>query len=49
MKKKRQSIHKGMAGIQRKIKKEQGFFDGRFNTRSVADKTKYTRKTKHKK
>ena len=27
MKKKRQSIHKGIAGIQREIKKEQGFFD----------------------
>jgi hypothetical protein len=32
----------------REDKKEGGFFDGRFMSRSEKDKTKYSRKTKHK-
>jgi Fic family protein len=32
----------------REEKKEQGFFDGRFRTRSVNDRSKYDRKVKHK-
>lgn len=32
----------------RKLKKEAGALDGRFNTRAEEDKTKYKRKPKHK-
>ena len=43
------SIHKEISGIQREIKKEQGFFDGRFVTRAVKSKKNFSRKIKHKK
>ena len=43
-----QRMHKEMAAIQREIKREQGFFDGRFRTKTVENKKKYSRKTKHK-
>lgn len=33
----------------RQLKKEQGAFDGRFATKADKDKSKYNRKTKHKK
>lgn len=42
------SIHKQISGLQRELKKEQGFFDGRFVTISERDRTKYSRKLKHK-
>lgn len=42
------SIHKQISEIQRKIKKEQGFFDGRFVTRDVKSKKDFSRKIKHK-
>jgi hypothetical protein len=42
------SIHKEISGIQREIKKEQGFFDGRFVTRAVKSKKDFSRKIKHK-
>jgi primosomal protein N' len=41
-------LHKIRLGIQRVSQKSQGFFDGRFVSRSERDKTKYSRKLKHK-
>jgi hypothetical protein len=49
MKTKIRSIHKQLAGMQRKFQKEQGFFDGRFVARFEESKKKYNRKIKHKK
>jgi hypothetical protein len=43
------SIHKQISGVQREFKKEQGFFDGRYITRTVKSKKVFTRKIKHKK
>ena len=43
------SIHKQISGLQRELKKEQGFFDGRYNTRAVKSEKVFTRKIKHKK
>jgi hypothetical protein len=42
-------LHKIRLAIQRESQKEQGFFDGRFVSRSERDKSKYSRKLKHKK
>ena len=42
-------VHKMIVGNQRIAQKEQGFFDGRFVTRSMDVKKHYTRKEKHKK
>ena len=42
-------IRKGISGVERRSRVEQGFFDGRFSTKSVKSKKNYTRKTKHKK
>jgi hypothetical protein len=42
-------VHKMILGSQRNVQKEQGFFDGRFVTRSMDSKKYYTRKEKHKK
>ena len=42
-------LHKIRLAIQRESQKLQGFFDGRFVSRSERDKTKYSRKLKHKK
>jgi hypothetical protein len=39
--------HKMQAGVIRKSKKEQGFFDGRFVSRVEKSKKLYTRKKKH--
>lgn len=36
-------------GATRESQREQGFFDGRFVTRTQASKKQYTRKQKHKK
>jgi hypothetical protein len=41
-------MHKEMAAIQRELKREQGFFDGRFRTKTVESKKTYSRKVKHK-
>ncbi len=35
-------------GVTRKFQKEQGFFDGRFVSRTETSKKQYTRKSKHK-
>ena len=35
-------------GVTREYQKEQGFFDGRFVSRSESSKKLYTRKSKHK-
>lgn len=35
-------------GVARKYQKEQGFFDGRFVSRTERNKKAYTRKNKHK-
>ena len=43
------SIHKQISGLQREIKKEQGFFDGRYITRAVKSKKVFSRTIKHKK
>ncbi len=43
------SIHKQISGNQREIKKEQGFFDGRYITRAVKSKKVFSRTIKHKK
>ena len=43
------SIHKQISGNQREIKKEQGFFDGRYITRAVKSKKVFLRTIKHKK
>lgn len=40
--------HKVQAGVIRKSKKEQGFFDGRFVSRVEKSKKLYNRKKKHK-
>ena len=40
------SIHKQISGLQRELKKEQGFFDGRYITRTVKSKKVFTRKIK---
>jgi hypothetical protein len=42
-------MHKEMAAIQRDLKREQGFFDGRFRTKTVESKKTYRRKVKRKK
>jgi hypothetical protein len=39
---------KMMTGIQRELMLEQGFFDGRFRSKSIASKKIYKRKVKHK-
>ena len=39
---------KSKGGVLYKVKMEQGALDGRLSTKTVKDKTKYTRKTKHK-
>jgi hypothetical protein len=44
----KEDIHKMEQHIVRESQKKQGFFDGRFVQRSEKDKTKYSRKTKHK-
>ena len=44
----KRNIHKGISGVQRKSKEEQGFFDGRFVSRSQPSKKVYKRKLKHK-
>jgi len=41
-------IHKINQGVVREYQKRQGFFDGRFVSRSVPSKKVYTRKQKHK-
>ena len=41
-------LHKMILGSQRVTQKEQGFFDGRFVSRTEESKKKYTRKSKHK-
>ena len=43
------SIHKQISGLQREIKKEQGFFDGRYNTRELKSEKVFKIKIKHKK
>ena len=47
MKRKKISIHKELAGMQRKFQKEHGFFDGRFVSRLEESKKRYKRKLKH--
>ena len=42
-------LHTLKLGVNRASQKEQGFFDGRFVSRTERDKTKYSRKLKHKK
>jgi hypothetical protein len=42
-------IRKGISGVERRNRVEQGFFDGRFATKQVKSKKSYTRKSKHKK
>lgn len=44
----RNRIHKMILGTVREERVKQGFFDGRFNQRTVESKKKYNRKTKHK-
>ena len=39
---------KSKSGVVYKVKMAQGVNDGRFNTKTIKDKTKYTRKKKHK-
>jgi hypothetical protein len=39
---------KMMTGIQRELMLEQGFFDGRFRSKSIPSKKLYKRKVKHK-
>jgi len=39
---------KTKSALIRQVQIEQGAYDGRFNTKTVKDKTKYTRKKKHK-
>ncbi len=48
MAKKKNSIKKMMEANIREERKEQGFFDGRFSTRSYRSKKTYHRKRKHK-
>jgi hypothetical protein len=45
---KKNRIKKMLEASIRVERKEQGFFDGRFSTRSYRSKKTYTRKTKHK-
>ena len=44
----KEELHKLALGSIRKDQVEAGFFDGRFVSRTEQDKTKYSRKTKHK-
>jgi hypothetical protein len=44
-----ETLRKIKRGHARQMKKEQGAFDGRFKTRADKDKSKYSRKRKHKK
>ena len=44
----KEQLRKLKAGVIREEQKEEGYFDGRFVSRSEKDKTKYTRKNKHK-
>ena len=46
---KKLAVHKGILSRQRVKMKEHGFFDGRFVTRAVANKKKYSRKGKKQK
>jgi hypothetical protein len=45
---KKRTVRKLSLGKLRQEQKAAGFFDGRFRTRSERDKTKYSRKKKHK-
>ena len=45
---KKRSIHKGILGVQRELMKAQGFFDGRFVSRTEKSKKNFSRKIKHK-
>jgi hypothetical protein len=44
----KETLHKIQVAKNRKEQVEQGFFDGRFNTKSVPSKKKYERNQKHK-
>lgn len=44
----KEQLHNINIGAVRMAQKEAGFFDGRFVARTEPDKTKYTRKQKHK-
>ncbi len=44
----KETLHKIQIAKKRKEQVEQGFFDGRFNTKSVPSKKKYERNQKHK-
>ena len=44
----KEKLHKLRVGSVRKDKKEAGAYDGRFAEKKEKDKTKYTRKNKHK-
>ena len=44
----KETLHKIQVTKNRKEQVEQGFFDGRFNTKSVPSKKKYERNQKHK-
>jgi hypothetical protein len=44
----KEQLHNIEVGKVRENWKDAGFFDGRFVSRSEKDKTKYSRKTKHK-
>ena len=48
MKSKKDNLHKMTVGKQREKQVEQGFFDGRYRTRSIPSEKTYTRKVKHK-
>ena len=43
----KETLHKIQLVKNRKEQVEQGFFDGRFNTKSVPSKKKYERNKKH--
>ena len=44
----KETLHKIQVTKNRKEQVKQGFFDGRFNTKSVQSKKKYERNQKHK-
>ncbi len=44
----KKETRKGIKGIERQNQIEQGFFDGRFRTKSVKSEKEYSRKAKHK-
>jgi hypothetical protein len=44
----KEQCHNIKMGIVRSEQKDAGFFDGRFVARTQEDKSKYSRKTKHK-